>query len=236
MHPLIHLLTAVTCSLVACSLQTAFASESTCYGTVSNGRLEDGVALPQSGNNFQTYSKLAQSLDRTYAHSKVVKIIQQSYAALEKSAPKKQFVYGEVGAAEGGPFKPHRTHQNGLSVDFFVPVLNRKGESVPLPTSPLTRYGYDLEFDKNGALNAGTADELRIDFDALAEHIYQLDIATKANHSGIRLVILDPRYHAKLWATPRGPQIKHLSFMKKNAWVRHDEHYHIDFAVKCKSL
>jgi penicillin-insensitive murein DD-endopeptidase len=31
-------------------------------------------------------------------------------------------------------------------------------------------------------------------------------------------------------------QIRQLYFLKRNAWVRHDEHYHIDFAVKCKGL
>jgi len=27
-----------------------------------------------------------------------------------------------------------------------------------------------------------------------------------------------------------------LNFMKGEAWVRHDEHYHVDFAVPCKPL
>jgi hypothetical protein len=37
----------------------AFAAESTCFGTVSNGRLENAVALPKQGANFSAYSSVA---------------------------------------------------------------------------------------------------------------------------------------------------------------------------------
>ena len=34
----------------------------------------------------------------------------------------------------------------------------------------------------------------------------------------------------KLFATPRGAYLQqHLHFMARPAWVRHDEHYHVDF-------
>jgi penicillin-insensitive murein endopeptidase len=29
---------------------------------------------------------------------------------------------------------------------------------------------------------------------------------------------------------------QNLRFMKNKPWVRHDEHYHVDFAVPCKPL
>jgi len=45
----------------------------------------------------------------------------------------------------------------------------------------------------------------------------------------------DRPYLPRLFATPRGPYLQqHLSFMKAKPWVRHDEHYHVDFAVPCK--
>jgi murein endopeptidase len=72
----------------------------------------------------------------------------------------------------GGRIRPHRTHQNGLSVDFFVPVRNAQGKSVPLPISITNRLSYNIEFDISG------------------------------------------------------------KYVKP--WVRHDEHYHVDFAVPCK--
>jgi penicillin-insensitive murein endopeptidase len=209
-----------------------FAVESVCFGTVSNGRLEGGVKLPPTGSNFSAYSDLASNAGRTYVHSKVFEIVVAAYAALEKSASGKVFVYGETGWSIGGRIRPHRTHQNGLSVDFFVPVQDRTGRSVSLPTSVANRFGYDLEFDKDGRFN-----EYTIDFEALAEHLYQLHIAAKARDVRIALVILDLRYLPKLFATARGAFLRQtLNFMKVRAWVRHDEHYHVDFAIPCRQI
>ena len=50
-------------------------------------------------------------------------------------------------------------------------------------------------------------------------------------------MILDPAYLPALLATPRGPYLRaRLRFMKKPAWIRHDEHYHVDFAVPCQPM
>jgi penicillin-insensitive murein endopeptidase len=209
----------------------AQATESVCFGRPSNGRLENGVRLSVEGPNYSSYSSLAATAGRTYVHSQVAKIVEESYSALEKTLPKTVFVYGETGWKNGGRFRPHKTHQNGLSVDFFVPVFNRAGKSVPIPTAPTTRFGYDLEFDAEAQL-----DELQIDFVALAEHLYQLNAAAQRNNAPITLVIFDPVYFDKLFATPRGPQIRKLPFMKGKPWVRHDEHFHVDFSVPCRPL
>ena len=208
----------------------AAAAESQCYGTVSNGRIEGSVKLPLSGSNFSAYSTLAATAGRTHVHSKVAAIIEASYKALATANPSTRYVYGETGWPSGGRFRPHRTHQNGLSVDFFVPVKNSRGQSVPLPTSLTDKLGYDAEFNQEAKYG-----EYTIDFEALAEHLYQLDIAAKAAGSGLALVIFDAQYLPGLFATRRGTYLKeNLPFMKGKPWVRHDEHYHVDFAVPCK--
>lgn len=125
---------------------------------MSNGRLENGVRLPLNGPNFSSYSSLAANVGRTYVHSKVREIIVAAYSALEQAAPAKVFVYGEAGWPSGGRIRPHRTHQNGLSVDFFVPVRDSSGRSVSLPTSVTNRFGYDIEFDKDGRFEEYTID------------------------------------------------------------------------------
>lgn len=206
------------------------AVESQCFGTVSNGRVEGSVKLPTSGPNFSAYSTLAATAGRTHMHSKVAEVITTAYAALEVASPSTTYVYGETGWPSGGRFRPHRTHQNGLSVDFFVPVRNAAGKSVPLPTDVMSRFGYDIEFDANAKYA-----EFSIDFPAIAEHLYQLHSAAKSRNLGIALVIFDTQFLPKLFATPRGPYLRqHLPFMKGRPWVRHDEHYHVDFAVPCK--
>ena len=70
-----------------------------------------------------------------------------------------------------GRIRLHRTHQSGLSVDFMVPVLDKLGRSVPLPTTALNKFGYDIEFDKDGKFG-----DLTIDFEAIAEHLRQLHL------------------------------------------------------------
>ena len=112
------------------------ASESICYGTPKKGKLKNGVQLPRVGNNYQVFSDLGYSLGRTYVHSRVAEIIQASYSQLETALPNTIFVYGDSGWKSGGRFKPHKTHQNGLSVDFMVPILDPSGKSIPLPSGP----------------------------------------------------------------------------------------------------
>lgn len=220
----------ITCVINMTS--SAGAAESICFGTVSHGRLESGVQLPGKGNNFTSYSSLGTTLGRTYVHSKVAKIVLAAYRKLEQSASGKVFVYGETGWSSGGQIRPHRTHKNGLSVDFMVPVVDSAGRSVPLPTGVGNKFGYNINFDANAKYMGYT-----IDFEAIAEHLYQLDIASKTQDVGIALVIFDPPYLPKLFATKRGEYLQsHVKFMKGNAWVRHDEHYHVDFAVPCQPM
>lgn len=216
-------------ALAALSTQLS-AAESQCFGTVSNGHVESSVKLPSSGVNFSAYSTLAATAGRTHVHSAVAAVIAVAYSALQAESPSVTYVYGETGWPSGGRFRPHRSHQNGLSVDFFVPVHNAEGKSVPLPTSVTDRFGYDIEFDANAKYG-----EYSIDFPAIAEHLYQLHVAAKAKGVGIALVIFDTPYLPRLFATPRGTYLQqNLTFMKGKPWVRHDEHYHVDFAVPCK--
>lgn len=210
---------------------SASAADSRCFGTVARGRLEGGVSLPGSGPNFSAYSALGVAAGRTHVHAEVAAIFAAAYAAVAAGDPELRFVYGETGWPTGGALKPHRSHQNGTSIDFFVPVRDAAGRSVPLPTPLSERFGYDIEFDAQARW-----DEYRIDFEALAEHLHQLDVAARARGSGLALVIFDPRYMARLLATKRGPALRGLPFMKGKPWVRHDEHYHVDFRIGCRPL
>ncbi|HEX2013161.1 MAG TPA: hypothetical protein VJN44_19695 [Roseateles sp.] len=50
-------------------------------------------------------------------------------------------------------------------------------------------------------------------------------------------MIFDTRYLLLLFATPRGAYLRqYLPVMPRRAWVRHDEHHHVDFAVSCRPL
>ena len=203
---------------------------SICYGTTSQGRLVNGVKLPINGENFQSYSAAASLAGRTYVHSEVAEIILSAYQSLSASHPDKVFMYAETGWREGGHFPPHKTHQNGLSVDFMTPVVNEAGQSVHLPTYAWNRYGYDIEFDQNGRV-----DKLEMDFEALAAHIVALHRAAHDRGHDLWRVIFDPNLQPKLLETSSGEYIrKHITLSRRPSWVRHDEHYHVDFAVACE--
>lgn len=203
---------------------------STCYGTTANGSLKNGVVLPKEGKNFEPFTSLAVMLGRTYVHSTVQAIVVDAYEELEKQLPDKVFMYGETGWQEGGEIAPHKTHRNGTSVDFMGPVIDKQGKSVPLPTSVFNKFGYNIEFDKHGKF-----EEWTIDFEALAAHIYFLNEAARQQKAGIQRVIFDPRLQPLLFKTKYGRKIKgKFKFNSKQAWVRHDEHIHVDFAIPCQ--
>lgn len=209
-----------------------YAQNSTCYGTTSNGKLENGVQLPSKGNNFVGYSSLARIAGRTYVHSSVKDIILRAYNKLEIELPNKVYKYAETGFKNGGEFKPHKTHRNGLSVDFMTPVTDTNNKSVHLPTNLFNKFGYNIEFDKSDRY-----DNFTIDYEALAAHIFMLDKSAKELGYGIWRVIFDPNLQPKLFNTKYGSYLKNnIQFSKKRTWVRHDDHYHVDFSVPCSKM
>jgi penicillin-insensitive murein endopeptidase len=205
------------------------ASESVCFGSPSDGHLENGQRLPRSGSNFQPYSTLGVLAGRTYVHSRVRRVVVAAYGTLAKSIPGIVFIYGETGFRDGGPFKPHRTHQNGLSLDHMVPVIDEDGKSVTLPTNLFNKFGYAIDFDAHGRFEA-----LTIDSRALSELILHLHKAAIEEGIEIQRVIFDPKLQPLLHKTTNWEYLRnHIQFSKKRAWVRHDEHIHVDFRVPC---
>ena len=222
----------VFCTLLSSKDALATDKTSTCYGTTSQGSLLDGSRLAQLGDNYVVYSRLGWLLGRTYVHSAVFSIILQSYQRLNEQLPNTTFMYAETGWATGGDFAPHKTHQNGLSVDFMVPVVDEAGKSALLPITMNNQFGYAIEFDAKGRF-----EKYQIDFEALALHLKLLNEAALTQGIGIKRVYFDPRLQIQLFNTSLGEYLKqHLNFNQQQAWVRHDEHYHVDFVVECLPL
>ena len=197
-------------------------------GTPAAGRVEHGKRLPSRGENFRAYSDLGTLLGRNAVHDPVRRAVVDAYARLAELRPDSRFVYGETGWPGGGPLPPHKTHQNGMAVDFFVPVRDADGRADFLPTHPLNKFGYGIEFD-----GAGRWREWRIDFDALAAHLDLL--ADTADRHGLRIdtVILDPPLQRKLLARASAHPLRgRIRFSRNRPWVRHDEHYHVLFVPR----
>jgi penicillin-insensitive murein endopeptidase len=218
-------------ALVVALLSAPASAESACLGTTSNGRLEGACQLPSDGSNFEPYSEKGVALGRTFLHCTVAEIVFEAYSAVSKSSHAARFVYGETGLRSGGDFSPHKTHQNGLSVDFFVPVRDASDRPTTIPATESNRWGYDVEFTPQGKLG-----ELTIDFEAMASHLLALTDAAAARGVGIARVYFDPALQKRLETTAAWPRIRHLPFSTKQGWWRHDEHYHVDFELPCRPL
>lgn len=203
---------------------------SVCHGSTEKGRIENAWQLPTSGENFRAYSQLGATAGRTYVHSAIYTVVLEAYQDLQQHLPQNTFVYGETGWKNGGRFRPHKTHQNGLSVDFFVPIKDETARPVPLPTTPLNTFGYAIEFNSQGKYR-----NYSIDFEAMAAHL--LAVKRAAEHQEVKIwrVIFDNELQKLLFQTTKGKELRaQLIFSKKKPWVRHDEHYHVDFIVPCK--
>lgn len=124
-----------------------FAPPSRCHGTAVNGYLTHGRRLPYSGENFRAYSLLGYLSGRTFMHGAVRDAVLSSYARVATRRPELRFVYGEGSWPWGGSLWPHRTHANGTSVDFFVPLRTRDGDVAEMPVSVFNKLGYSVGFD-----------------------------------------------------------------------------------------
>ncbi len=227
----VHTTSYVIALCVALSAGSAAVAQSTCYGSTSDGAIEQACRLEASGPNFEPYTHLGRWLGRTWVHCTVAEVVAKAYQSLAAQRPHSRYVYGETGLRNGGEFKPHRTHRNGLSVDFMVPVLNAQDRSVALPTGITNKFGYNIEFD-----TAGKFDHLRIDYEAMAAHLLALEQAALAHGTQIERVIFAPELQQALRQSSAWPKIRHLEYSRKTAWVRHDEHYHVDFRIRCQPI
>jgi penicillin-insensitive murein endopeptidase len=202
---------------------------SRCYGGVVGGRLEGGRRLPLWGENYQAYSTLGFLVGRTFMHRSVRDAVLAAYAEIAATHPELRYVYAESGWPWGGPFAPHRTHMNGTSVDFHVPVRTLDGAVTELPASLFNKLGYAIDFDSSGRSGG-----YKIDFEAMAVHLLALEKAARANGISIGRVIFDVRLQPRLFATGSGARLSsHMAFNRVQSWVPHDQHYHVDFKVPC---
>lgn len=200
------------------------------YGTAHDGWLQHGVSLPLRGKNFVPCSYLLNIAGRNYVHSTVRDIVLDAYRTMETVRPGYCFKYGETGWPTGGKIKPHKSHRNGTSVDFSVPVTSASGKPAMLPTHLFNHFGYNIDIDASYSYRG-----YRIDFETAAEHLVALHQAALARDMDIAQVIFDFDMQAELLKTSRGAYIReHIRFKKEASSVRHDDHYHVDFVIPCR--
>ncbi len=218
--------------LMGCSSVPKGSGISQSKGSVKNGELVNGRRFPYKGANYKYFSPLSFALfNRAWVHSKVLDISLEAYKKCEKTCPKRKFLLMECSEKNGGRPWPHRTHQNGTSIDFATPLL-KNGKIYHFDH----HYGiwhYAMKFDKNGKLASNK--KVEIDFETMAKHILALEKAARKRGMYIKKVILKVNLKDEFFKTPSGKKVKAkgIYFVRSLPEIVddvHDDHYHVDFA------
>lgn len=204
--------------------------ESKELGSVSNGSLEHGKLIPFYGENY-TYFDINNYLgSRAFTSNVTRDIILESYKQLAIDVPARHFQLMELSNEHGGKIYPHRTHQNGLSVDFMMPMLQAGVDYYGLDTLGIDHYW--LKFNDNGEYLEDTS--VKVDFNVIAQHILILNEKAKIYGYKISKVIIKVEYKDELFATDFGKKLESSGiYIVKNLTPLindiHDDHYHVDF-------
>lgn len=190
------------------------------------------MLIPFKGNNFQYFDQWSYLLGRAFVHHKVKQSVIDAYNALESAEPSRMFYIMECSHADGGQFFPHRTHQNGLSVDFMMPKLKNNKPYYVLDS--LGTSHYFLNFNNEGQYIKDTS--IFIDFNTIAHHLLLLDKAARKNGMTIKKVIIKIEMKDELFNTYYGKQLKTsgiyiVKSLEPFVNNSHDEHYHVDFEL-----
>ncbi len=201
-------------------------------GSVSNGTLKYGKLVPFKGENYQYFDTSSYLGGRAFTSDKVLKTMLDSYQELAAVVPERQFRIMECSNEHGGKLFPHKTHQNGLSIDFMMPLV--QGEQAYYGLDDLGKDHYWLSFDNNGKYSKDKS--ISVDFNLIAQHILMLDQEARKNGLKVSKVIIKIEFKDELFATHYGQQLKSkgiyvVKSLSSMINALHDEHYHIDFEL-----
>lgn len=210
------------------------AGESKVVGGFANGSLTNAWLLPYCGENFKYFSPLSYYvLDRAYVDSRVYAAVTGAYENLARDFPDRYWRVMECSRETGGRMWPHRTHRNGMSVDFMVPKSRKGAPGYWLDWLGIWHYGLRFNDAGQSSLRPSTV----LDFTAMGHHLLALDEAARASGLYLKKVILKIELKDDFFATEPGKQLRARGVYFARALsprvnALHDDHYHVDFAVR----
>lgn len=219
-------------SLFSCSpKQIKGSGKSLSKGSVKQGSLENGRRFPKKGDDFKYFYKITYFIKgRAWVHSKICSAVIKAYQDFIQSMPNINFMILECSHKKGGKMHPHRTHQNGTSIDFAVPLKKNKKPYHGDQWKGVWHYG--MRFNENGECKGNK--KVSIDFEDMAKHILALEKAARKRNMYLKKVLLKINLKDEFFSTPFGIEVK----SKKIYFAKylppfiddfHDDHYHIDF-------
>lgn len=200
------------------------------HGTVGGGSLDNGKLIPFSGENYQYFSESSYLSGRGFLNDKVKTSTLNTYKECLTAIPDRMFYIMECSNQNGGKIWPHKTHQNGMSIDFMMPLVQNGEPYYGLDTKGVNHYL--LEFDYEGKYIEDPS--IEIDFEVIAHHILLLEEQANEQELHIKKVIIHTELKDELFAGKYGQQLKNSDIYVVKALpplinALHDDHYHIDF-------
>jgi len=122
------------------------ASHSHSHGTVSGGKLKDGVAMPLDGPNHR-FTHTVRRKGSNYGTRDMVNLLHRAADTVGHIVPGPPMVLGSISRCGGGRMMPHKSHQSGRDVDILFYVIDAKGNR-----RTATSF---LEFDGAGLCTSG---------------------------------------------------------------------------------
>lgn len=194
-------------------------------GTSSNGTIENSRRLSfRSG--YSTYSYLGFLAGRTYVHHQLKDVLIETYQMLEEKHPNRTFVIGDCGLKYGGPISFHKEKQNGLQVDFLLPL--NEDDAPYKGGNLLNSWDYKLVIDDDGSFEGKN-----VDLGALASHVTTLQSVSAKHGLVIKEVRMNPTIKKALLGKKLASLLKNVlgrSIKKENS--KSPAYYTVTFEVK----
>jgi penicillin-insensitive murein endopeptidase len=204
--------------------------ESISKGTPGNGSLINGKLLPYYGKNYTYFDKQSYLAGRAFLNGHLLDGVLATYDTLFALYPYRKFAIMECANEHGGKLYPHRTHQNGLSIDFMMPLLKNGAPYYGADT--LGTSHYLMQFDDDGKYLKDPS--ISIDFNMAAHQIILFHAMAKEYGMGVEKVIIKIELKDELFASEFGKQLKASNIYVVKALTSlvnslHDDHFHLDF-------
>ncbi len=200
-------------------------------GTVGNGSLKHGKLMPYSGRNFLYFDRASYLAGRAFTHASTKSTILAVYDSLYRIMPERIFRFMECSNKEGGELFPHKTHQNGLSIDLMMPLI--KNDSPYYDLDHIGAQHYALSFDDQGRLKDDLS--VHIDFNLVALQILLIDYYSRRFGLMVHKVIIKIELKDELFSSSYGQVLKSRGIYIVQGLDPvindlHDDHFHLDFS------
>ncbi|UYL09389.1 penicillin-insensitive murein endopeptidase [Bdellovibrio sp. SKB1291214] len=182
-------------------------------GTITNqyGSLQDGVLLPESGDGFIRVN----SAETGWGAGMMISLLKNASAFyVEHFSPNYKVHIASIALEHGGPYGPHKSHQNGLDGDVYF----------------MGQTKYESVLDENGMVTEKFNPQKNWDFWRILVS-QQIDVNGKSPPA-VYMIFIHPTLKTYLceWAKAQGLLGNPLDReILRRLWptVGHDTHFHL---------